>query len=206
MFRKKVILSTYGIKNVKYVLNIFLTNILNKGDSFMVFVKYTILFFIFLITAWIGNLISKKYRNRVYELKNFKEAFNILESKIKFTYEPLGDIFEEISNLYSKNSIRHIFISTKNNMNKLGVKESWNNAINSNGQKLSLNTEDLNIIKSLGNMLGKTDVEGQLNEIKLGMNFLDTQIAKAEEECKKNEKMYRTLGTIFGLAIIIILI
>ena len=38
------------------------------------------------------------------------------------------------------------------------------------------------------------------------MNFLDIQIAYAEEECKKNEKMYRTLGTIFGLAIIIILI
>ena len=55
-------------------------------------------------------------------------------------------------------------------------------------------------------MLGKTDVEGQLSEIKLNMNFLDTQIMNAEEYCKKNEKMYRTLGTIFGLAIIIILI
>ena len=55
-------------------------------------------------------------------------------------------------------------------------------------------------------MLGKTDVSGQLNEINLTMNFLDSQILSAEEKCKKNEKMYRTLGTIFGLAIIIILI
>ena len=38
------------------------------------------------------------------------------------------------------------------------------------------------------------------------MNFLDIQISYAEESKKKNEKMYRTLGTIFGLAIIIILI
>ena len=91
-------------------------------------------------------------------------------------------------------------------MNKLGLKKSWDNAINSNRKNLSLNNEDVNIIKSLGTMLGKTDVEGQLNEINLSMSFLDTQIAIAEEECKKNEKMYRTLGTIFGLAIIIILI
>ena len=55
-------------------------------------------------------------------------------------------------------------------------------------------------------MLGKTDVNGQLSEIELTMSFLDTQITVAQEECKKNEKMYRTLGTIFGLAIIIILI
>ncbi len=172
----------------------------------MVFIKYTILFFIFFIAAWTGNLISKKYRNRVDELKSFKEAFNILESKIKFTYEPLGEIFEEISNLYSQNSIKAIFIGAKNNMKKSGLKTSWNNAIENNKRDLSLNNEDLNIIKSLGNMLGKTDVDGQLSEIKLSMSFLDTQIAIAEEECKKNEKMYRTLGTIFGLAIIIILI
>ena len=62
----------------------------------MVFIKYTILFFIFFIAAWTGNLISKKYRNRVDELKSFKEAFNILESKIKFTYELLGEIFKKI--------------------------------------------------------------------------------------------------------------
>ena len=203
---EKEILLPYLIKNAKNVLNYFFMNIFNKGDKFMVFVKYLILFFIFFIVAWIGNLISKKYRNRVNELKIFKEAFNILESKIKFTYEPLGEIFEEISNLYSKNSINYIFISAKENMNNLGVKKSWDDAINSNSQRLCLNNEDLNIIKSLGNMLGKTDVDGQLNEIKLSINFLDTQIAIAEEECKKNEKMYRTLGTIFGLAIIIILI
>ena len=172
----------------------------------MIFIKYIFLFFVFIIAACIGNLISKKYRSRVDELKSFKEAFNILESKIKFTYEPLGDIFEEISNLFYKNSINSIFIDTKNNMNKLGLKKSWDNAINSNRKNLSLNNEDVNIIKSLGTMLGKTDVEGQLNEINLSMSFLDTQIAIAEEECKKNEKMYRTLGTIFGLAIIIILI
>lgn len=53
---------------------------------------------------------------------------------------------------------------------------------------------------------GKTDVEGQLSEISLTSNFLETQIAKSEEECKKNEKLYRTLGTIVGLAIVIILV
>ena len=193
-------------KYYKFVLKNIFVNIFNRGDKFMVFLKYFILFIIFLIAAWIGNLISKKYRNRVDELKSFKEAFNILEAKIKFTYEPIGDIFEEISNLFFKNKISSIFYGTKNNMKKMDLKTSWENAINENTQKLSLNNEDVNVLKSLGNILGKTDVEGQLSEIKLNMGFLDTQINKAEEECKKNEKMYRTLGTIFGLAIIIILI
>jgi len=49
-------------------------------------------------------------------------------------------------------------------------------------------------------------VNGQISEIEMTMDFLDTQIQDAEQECKKNEKMYKTLGTIVGLAIIIILI
>lgn len=32
------------------------------------------------------------------------------------------------------------------------------------------------------------------------------QIEKAEEERKKNEKMYKTLGVVIGLAVVIILI
>lgn len=53
---------------------------------------------------------------------------------------------------------------------------------------------------------GKTDVEGQISELEVTGNFIDTQIVKAEEERKKNEKLYKTLGTIVGLAIVIILI
>lgn len=173
----------------------------------MIIVKYTLLLIIFTGATFLGNLISKKYKNRVEELKNFKEACNILESKIKFTYQPLGDIFQEISNILDRhNNIYKIFEFSYESMNNCDFKTSWENAIEKEKVNLNLKKEDINLIKNFGNMLGKTDVSGQLNEINLTMNFLDSQILSAEEECKKNEKMYRTLGTIFGLAIIIILI
>ena len=35
---------------------------------------------------------------------------------------------------------------------------------------------------------------------------IEKQIEKAEEERNKNEKLYKTLGTVIGLAIVIILI
>ncbi len=44
-----------------------------------------------------------------------------------------------------------------------------------------------------------------MSEISLFKEILKNQIQKAEEEKKKNAKMYRSLGTILGLAIIIIL-
>ena len=60
-------------------------------------------------------------------------------------------------------------------------------------------------MKKLGKLLGQTDVEGQVSEIEVTENFLDTQIEKAEEEKKKNQKMYKTLGVVVGLVFCIIL-
>lgn len=55
----------------------------------MIIIKYAMLITIFLASFSVGKIISKKYKNRVIELKKFKDAINILETKIKFTYEPL---------------------------------------------------------------------------------------------------------------------
>ena len=53
--------------------------------------------------------------------------------------------------------------------------------------------EDKEVLKGLSKLLGKTDINGQINEIKLVSNFLDTQIQIAQKEKEKNEKMYKTL-------------
>ena len=171
----------------------------------MIIIKSLILLLILGGSTSIGFLVSKKYEYRVCELKEFKNAMNMLETKIKFTYEPLNDIFKEISgNLQEKISI--IFSKTSEYMKQTNTKDAWNISIEEEKENLSFNKEDFNIIKNLGNMLGKTDVEGQVSEIELTSNFLDMQITKAEDERRKNEKLYRNLGTIVGLAIVIILI
>ena len=61
-------------------------------------------------------------------------------------------------------------------------------------------------VKNLSKLLGRTDLEGQISQIELTSNFLDEQIEKAERERQKNESMYRKLGMIIGLGIVIILI
>lgn len=61
-------------------------------------------------------------------------------------------------------------------------------------------------IKNLGKLLGKTDIEGQVNQVELVKQFLEKQISDAYAEKNKNEKMYQKLGAIVGLMIVIVLI
>lgn len=157
---------------------------------------------IFLSSSAIGILISKKYEERVNELKEFKNGLNMFKAKIKFTYEPIPEIFKQISNSMESKPGR-IFELASHNMKLLTAGDAWNMAIDTN--LLSINQEDKNILKNLSKLLGQTDMEGQVNQIELTSSFLDEQIEKAEKERAKNEKMYRTLGMIIGLAIVIIL-
>ena len=64
----------------------------------MEIVKNTILTILFISSSYVGILISKKYKNRVTELKELKTYINMLLTKIKMTYEPIPQIFEEIGN------------------------------------------------------------------------------------------------------------
>ena len=63
----------------------------------MLMIRIFIYSFIFLSTSMIGILISKKYASRVRELKEFKNGLNMFKTKIKFTYEPIPEIFGEIA-------------------------------------------------------------------------------------------------------------
>lgn len=169
----------------------------------MLMIKYVILTIILGVSILIGILISRKYKDRVIELTEFRNSLNILENKIKFTYEPLQEIFKQISeNL--ENNISSIFENTNKNLKRMNMQEAWNKAIDES--KLNLNKEDISIIKNMGKLLGRTDVEGQISEIKLTSDFIAMQIEKAEKDREKNEKLYKTLGTVVGLAIVIILI
>lgn len=169
----------------------------------MLGVKIIIYSCIFLSCSAIGIQISKKYEERVKELKEFKNALNMFKTKIKFTYEPIPEIFEQISKQIQTNTGK-IFKLASCNMEVLTAGEAWNIAVDTN--ILNINEEDKSILKNLSKLLGQTDVEGQISQIELTSNFLDEQIEKAEKERLKSERMYRTLGMVIGLAIVIILI
>lgn len=117
----------------------------------MIYIKYTVLLGIFIGTTVLGILLSKKYKNRVKELKELVTSLNILESKIKFTHEPLGDIFKELSS--NKENISNIYKTAHNNLKENDIKTAWKSAIEQEKKNLNLNNEDIEIITSLGNIL-----------------------------------------------------
>ena len=169
----------------------------------MIFIKTFILLLIFFFFLICAKIIFEKFSYRVDELKDMKNGLNMFLTKIKFTYESVPYSFEEIGNNINGN-IGRIFNNASIKMKSQTAGTAWVEALEEGNSNLK--EEDLEILKKLGRELGKTDIEGQISEIKLIQDFLGTQIELAEEERKKNEKLYKTLGGVIGLAIGIILI
>lgn len=165
--------------------------------------KIILLISIIIASTLIGILFSKKYSKREKELKDMKSALNMFATKIKFTYEPIPNLFLEISNKIGGN-VGKIFERASNRMKEESAGEAWNNSFSD--VENNLLEEDIVILKNLGRLLGQTDLDGQISEIEVVSQFLNTQLENARQEKLKNEKMYRTLGIISGLTIAIILI
>lgn len=168
-------------------------------------IKSLFLIAIFGLAVYVGNSQASKYINRLKELISIKSALNIFENKIKFTQSPLEEIFKNIAANCSEKNIKNIFQQLVIDINKnINLHKSWEDTINL--KETNLNNEDKKILIDMGKILGSTDVDGQVSNIKITSSFIDRQIEKAEQEKEKNVKMFRTLGIVSGLTIIIILI
>lgn len=165
-------------------------------------IKYLILFLILIISALIGRTMAKKYVYRVEELEEIKVALNILKTKIRFTYEPIPEIFTEIAQNTTKN-IKNIFVNAKEKMEESTAETAWQESVDE--ANANLNNEDKRAIKTLAKLLGQTDSEGQISQIEITEKFIEEQIQDAISARQKNEKLYTRLGTILGMTIVIIL-
>ncbi|HHV28596.1 stage III sporulation protein SpoIIIAB [Acetivibrio mesophilus] len=155
----------------------------------------------------LGYMYSRRCSKRPGELRTLQGFLQIFENEISFMSNVLKDAFLKIY-MYDDSGVSAFFKGTVDALENeagLNASEAWTKAVKENIKNTSLNSEDEEIIISFGKMLGSSDVEGQIKNIRLTINQLKLQEQKAEELRIKNEAMYRNLGILGGLAIIIIL-
>ena len=169
----------------------------------MEILKLIILTIIMIMCTSLGIMKANRYKLRVIDLSEIKKALNLIITKMRYTYEPLPDLFKEVSKDLNAN-IANIFNKSNIYMDELNAGQAWEKAVDESSYNFT--NEDMNITKSLGKLLGKTELERQLMQIELTNKLLDEQILQATNLQNKNTKLYKTLGATIGLAIMIIFI
>ncbi len=172
------------------------------------FVKFILILLVFILATVIGYLLAGRYKTRVTELNDLIFALDVFETKIKYTYDSLTTSFLYIADNLKTKVYRLFYITAeilKENRN-VSAGDCFKQVIDDEKIFLALNKDDIEIIKGLGVSLGQVDIDGQLKTIKLVSDSLKKQLDEAIDDNKKNFKLYRNMGVLSGLVIMIILL
>jgi len=163
---------------------------------------------IILSSSLIGTLLANKYIIRTKILKTLRFSFQLLETEIIYGSTPLPYAFNNISLKIDK-PWNTFFQEVSENLlmrKYFTMEEAWNSAMNNHLELSFLNKADIELIKNFGKVIGKSDTEDQKKHFLLMYAQLSRLEEEAETERKRNEKMYKSLGLLLGIAIYIILI
>lgn len=174
----------------------------------MIFIKILSLTVIFIICTSIGFLYGKTFSNRLDNLIYIEQCIKILETEIVYGATPLP---EALTNVYRKGNpkVSFIFEEIKKDLleNKRGeIYLSFLSVKELLYDRLNFKKTDVEVFMSLGRVLGTSNRLDQEKSLIIILNQISGLILEAREEKNKNEKLYKTLGLITGIGIIIILV
>lgn len=156
----------------------------------------------------LGYLLSEDCSKRPLQLKTLQNMIQMLENEIRFLSSCIPDAFKRIGQS-TDDPVAYFFIASceyLTNDSGLNASKSWEMAVENNIWNTALNKEDKGILINFGRMLGNSDSEGQIKNIRLLLEQLSLQEEKAEENKKKNETLYKTIGFLGGIATVLALI
>jgi len=155
----------------------------------------------------LGLYLSSLAKFRQQDLLEFKKALLILKSEIEYIAAPLPDAISSIASR-TTNPVSKIFThyaqNLKNNDDGETAYQLWIEAIQSHKKESFLKKDDWEIVEGFGKTLGYLDKQMQVDSIKFTTDYLDSQVAELQTEGNKNQRMYRSLGVIGGILLLVV--
>ncbi len=157
--------------------------------------------------AGIGFTLARNYTERPRQLRAIESALQMLETEIVYGATPLTEALDHIA-AGCEPGINILFHQTAKELRQAGgctAGEAWQQALAALFLVSALKNTDIAVLKRLGVSLGLSDRLDQEKHLKLAREQLRQEIKNAEELALKNGRLYRYLGVLGGLALVLIL-
>lgn len=156
---------------------------------------------LFLIACVLGGLACGKLNNELDALVGMAEDLKIMHSTMK--YERSG-VIELTSKLRNMGNLSEFWAEMENELRKNdGVMPAWKNA-----SKLlaSLNKKDISTLDAFFADFGKGGTQAELNRFEFMLEKINESVGKKKTEYESRTKLIRTLSSLAGLALAILVI
>lgn len=155
----------------------------------------------------VGIIVSKSYLLRPKYLHDLSAALQLLETEINYTRTSLPEactiiakrIKEPVSQFFT------CFAESLKNESGVNAQEAWDNSLIVLADAGFLK-QDIEIIKQLGSVLGRSDAADQLKHITALQKRIQALAKVAELERDKNVRLWNYLGFCIGALVVLLLI
>lgn len=171
----------------------------------MIFIKIVISIVILCITSYIGIELASSLKEREEILIDMITFLKMVENEMIYMLNSLPNAYE-ISRQKLNSKLKDVIGTIVIDMTNYGVDKIDSSITNNINNLTALEEYDKEIIISTLKNLGRSDLSSQNNIIENGIAIIKNQIKEARSIKEKNSKVYKTIGIISGLIIVVIFI
>ncbi|ACB85286.1 stage III sporulation protein AB [Natranaerobius thermophilus] len=157
-------------------------------------------------TMALGNQVAHKYKMRPKLLRQLEVLLEMTGSEINYAAVPLPELLSKIGRRFPKGAGK-IFHRVNEHLKHNGVtpEEAFYKTKQQLQHELSINEEDWQVLENFASYLGKSDSGEQLKQVELCLSHIRANQKIAMEDQRKNERMWRYLGVLAGLMLVILI-
>ncbi|MDO4544815.1 MAG: stage III sporulation protein AB, partial [Bacillota bacterium] len=161
--------------------------------------KITGCILLFISCSALGFLKASSYKARRRELESALELVRLLNLEISYRKDPLQKTFQKVAALkecWFSDVLRECAFHL---MKQEPLQRSWKGALNAGERPCPLLPGDVAVLEDLSLGLGKSDTRGQKEIFEPAMLRLAECLQQAQDQERKQGKMYRSLGVSAGV-------
>jgi stage III sporulation protein AB len=159
--------------------------------------------------AW-GNCQAVRLQRRLAEIEEFRTALRLLVAEIGYTATPLPRAVDHVISRLRRPQVcaffKQVRISLDGSEHVTSAAAAWADAAAGCRSKMDLGRQDWDVLLRAAAGLGGLGRENQVKQLELAEAQLGHLAAEAAANCRNGEKMWRYLGAMGGLAIVILLL
>ena len=162
---------------------------------------------LFVSSSMFGYVLSSEFSKRIKVIEKFYKTLIDLRGEINYNNSGIKEAIETIS--LDKGAVESFYDAVLEIFEKKGISinDAWKFAIKQELETVNyIKKDELLIIKELGENIGITDRETQINNINYAMDKLSRLMQELKESKTSKCKIYRMMGIVTGMFVAIILI
>lgn len=155
----------------------------------------------------LGFFQALSLAQRPRQIRHLIQALQRLETEITYGFTPLPDALRSIAATLTGPLSAMLGQAADGLADGRGgtASESWQRAVEGCWNRTAMKSSERDIVRQLGFSLGQSGREDQTKHLRLAISQLQAEEASASDEQKRYGSMWRSLGLLAGVLIVILM-